>query len=60
LQALEAVTNETNRELKASYLATGEGRDSAEHLLDRALASMENLREVAEEMMRRLDELLKA
>jgi hypothetical protein len=26
LQALEAVTNETNRELSASHLATGEGR----------------------------------
>jgi hypothetical protein len=58
LQALEAVTNETNRELKASHVAPGEGRESAEHLLDRALASMEHLREVAEEMMRRLDELL--
>jgi hypothetical protein len=58
LQALEAVTNETNRELKASHLAAGEGRESAEHLLDRALASMEHIREIAEEMMR-LDELLK-
>jgi hypothetical protein len=38
LQALEAVTNETNRELKASLLAAREGRQSAEHLLDRALA----------------------
>jgi hypothetical protein len=32
LQALEAVTNETDRELKASHLAAGEGRQSAEHL----------------------------
>jgi hypothetical protein len=60
LQALEAVTNETNRELKAYLLAAGEGRESGEHLLDRALASMEHVTEVAEEMMRRLDELLKA
>jgi hypothetical protein len=59
LQRLEAVTNETNRELKVSHLIAGEGRESAEHLLDRALASMEHLMEVAEEMMRRLDELLK-
>jgi hypothetical protein len=47
LQALEAVTNETDRELKASHLAAGEGRQSAEHLLDRALASIEHLTEVA-------------
>jgi hypothetical protein len=60
LQALEAVTNETNRELKASHLTAGEGRESTEHLLDRALASIEHLTEVAQAMMRRLDELLKA
>jgi hypothetical protein len=59
LQALEAVTNETNRELKASQLAAGEGRESTEHLLDRALASVEHLTEIAQAMMRRLDEFLK-
>ena len=59
LQELEAVTNETNRELKAAGLATAEGRESAEHLLNRALALMDHLTEVAEDMTRRLDELLK-
>jgi hypothetical protein len=43
----------------ASHLTTGEGRESAEHLLDRALASIEDLTEIAQAMMRRLDELLK-
>jgi hypothetical protein len=60
LQELEDVTNQTNRELKAAGLATAEGRESAEHLLNRALASMEHLTEVAEAMTRRLDELLTA
>ena len=60
LHELEAVTNETNRELKAAGLATAEGRESAEHLLNRALALMDHLSEVAEDMMRRLDELLKS
>jgi hypothetical protein len=59
LQELEAVTNETNRELKAAGLATAEGRESAEHLLNRALALMDHLSEVTEDMTRRLDELLK-
>ena len=60
LQELEAVTNETNRELKAAGLATAEGRESAEHLLNRALALIDHLSLVAEDMTRRLDELLKA
>ena len=60
LLELEAVTNETNRELKAAGLATAQGRESAEHLLNRALALMDHLSEVAEDMMRRLDELLKS
>jgi hypothetical protein len=59
LQELEDVTNHTNRELKAAGLATAEGRVSAEHLLDRALASMERLTEIAEAMTRRLEKLLK-
>jgi hypothetical protein len=37
----EAVTNETNRELKAAGLATAQGRESAAHL-NRALASLEH------------------
>jgi hypothetical protein len=43
----------------AAGLATAEGTESAEHLLNRALASLEHLGEVAEAMTRRLDELLK-
>ena len=60
LQQLDAATIETNRELKAAGLATAEGRESAEHLLNGALASMDHLTEIAEDMTRRLDELLKA
>ena len=60
LQELEDVTIETNRELKVAGVATAEGSESAEHLLTRALASMEHLNEVAEAMTRRLDELLKS
>jgi hypothetical protein len=57
LQALETITDETNRELRAAQVAATEDEASAEHLLDRALASMEHLSEVAEAMMRSLDEL---
>jgi hypothetical protein len=53
LQELEEVTNQTNRELKAAGLATAEGRESAEHLLNRALASMEKLSEVVVETQAR-------
>ena len=60
LQELEAVTNGTNRELKAAGLATAEGRESAEHLLNRALTLIDHLSEVAEDMTRRLDDLLKS
>jgi hypothetical protein len=60
LQELDAVTNETNRELKAAGLAIAGGRESAEDLLNRALVLMDHLSEVAEDMTRRLDELLKA
>jgi len=59
LQELEDVTNQTNRELRAAYDATAEESVSAEYLLDRAVASLEHLGEVAETMTRRLDELLK-
>jgi hypothetical protein len=49
-----------NRELKAASLATAEGGEFAEHLLNCALAAMEHLTEVAEDMTRRLDVLLSA
>jgi hypothetical protein len=60
LRELETVTNQTNLELEAAHRAAAEGREPAESLLDRALASMEHLNEIAEEMTRRLDEMLKA
>jgi hypothetical protein len=41
------------------HAALGAGGDPAEDLLDRALASMENLSEAADTMMRLLDEQLK-
>ena len=59
MQALETVTDETNRKLRAAQVAATEDEVSAEHLLDRALASLEHLSEVAEEMMRSLDVLPK-
>jgi hypothetical protein len=60
LQTFEAVTNEIDRQLKAAQIAAFENHESAEVSLDRALASIEHLSELAEAMMRRLDELLKA
>jgi hypothetical protein len=58
LDELEAITNQTNQELRAAFAIAGAG-ESAEQLLNRALASMEKLTEVAEAMTRRFDELLK-
>jgi hypothetical protein len=58
LQTLEVVANETNRELRAARAAVTEGQASAEFLLDRALASIEHLSEVAQAMTRQLDDLL--
>jgi hypothetical protein len=55
LDELEAITNQTNQELRAAFATAGAG----EQLLNRALASMEKLTEVAEAMTRRFDELLK-
>src|SRR5712691_3107951 len=52
---LEAVTNWTNQQLHATL---GAGGEPPEDLLDRALASMENLSEAADTMIRLLDELL--
>ena len=60
LQAFETLTNQVNGELTAALAAAAESHGSAEPLLDRALASLEHLNEVAEAMMLRLDELLTA
>jgi hypothetical protein len=61
LRELDTISNCANRELKTAYhAATKKGCKSAEGLLDRALASMELLGEVAEGLNRRVDELLKA
>ena len=57
IKNLEAVTKWASQQLHA---ALGAGDDPPEDLLDRALASMENLREAADTMTRLLDELLKA
>jgi hypothetical protein len=57
LRRLRAVTNETNRELAASRVAVTTGQDPAD-LIDRALASIEHLSEVAETMTLWMDELL--
>ena len=54
LQELENFTDQTNLELRAAHDATAEDRGYAEELLDRALASLEHLGEVAEAMTRRL------
>jgi hypothetical protein len=56
IKNLEAVTKWSNQQLHA---ALGAGGEPAEDLLDRALASMENLSETADTMTRLLDELLK-
>ena len=60
LQTLEAVTNETNREFTAARVAVTRGQAPAELLLDRALASIEHLSEIAQTMMRWMDEMLEA
>jgi hypothetical protein len=58
IQHPEVVTNAANQQLNAAAHLGG-GGEPVEGLLDRALASMENLREAAEMMTRLLDELLK-
>jgi hypothetical protein len=60
LQTFEALSDETNHQLKAARLAAAERHGSAEPLLDCALASLEHLDEVAKAMMRRIDALLGA
>ena len=57
IKNLEAVTKWTNQQLHA---ALGAGGEPPEDLLDRALASIERLNEVAHMMMRLLGELLKS
>ena len=57
IKNLEAVTKWANQQLHA---ALGVGNDPDEDLLDRALASMENLSEAADTMMRLLGELLES
>jgi hypothetical protein len=61
IKHLEAVTNVANQQLNAAaHPGAVGGGEPVEGLLDRALASMENLREAADTMTRLLDELLKA
>ena len=58
LQELETITKETNRQLRATLrLPTAKDAVSTEPALDHALASLERLDEIAESIMRRLDEL---
>jgi hypothetical protein len=61
IQHLEAITNAANQQLSAAARA-GALADGMppQDLLDRALASMENLREAADTMMRLLEEMLKS
>jgi hypothetical protein len=60
LQTLRALTNETNRGLTAAHVAVARGQAPAERLLDRALASIEHLNEIAQTMTGWMDELLGA
>ncbi len=60
IQHFEAVTNAANQQHSAAaHPGAIAGGEPVEDLLDRALASMENLREAADTMTRLLDELLK-
>ena len=47
-----------NRELNAAYGSAASKNESAESVLDRALASLERLTEVANDLNRRVNELL--
>ena len=58
LKHLEDLTNTANRYLHAAHEEAEAGEVPVEDLLDRALASMEHLREAVETMTRLLDELL--
>lgn len=57
LLKFEALTDETNRQLKAARAEAFDDQESAELLLDRALASLERLNEVAQAITRHLDQL---
>ena len=57
---MEAAIIETKCELRAALLPNTEGGAPAESVLDHALASLEHLNEIAEVMMRQLDELVGA
>ena len=56
-RALESFTDETNQQLRAALAATAKDQDSVDALLDRALASLEHLNELALALSRRLDGL---
>ena len=58
LRGLELVTNRASQELSKAQLGAEAGEVPVEELLDRALASMEHLREAVDTMTRLLDELL--
>jgi hypothetical protein len=60
LQILEAVSHQTNQELKAAHLAAVKDPEFIEPLLDQTLAAIEHITEDGAALMRRLDELLKA
>jgi hypothetical protein len=49
-----------NRQFRFALRLAAKGGAPAEPILDRMLASLEHLKEIAEKMMRRLDELLTA
>jgi AcrR family transcriptional regulator len=59
LKELDEVTQEINRQLRIALRPVSDG-SSTEPVIDQALASLEHLNEIAESMMRRLDELLTA
>jgi hypothetical protein len=60
LRELEKATKATNRQLMVTLRPVVEDDAPTEPVLDHALASLEHLNEIAEAMMRRLDELLTA
>jgi hypothetical protein len=60
LQMLITIANETNREIAATRSAATGDHAASELVFDHALAAVEHLREVAQGVGQRLDELLKA
>ncbi len=60
LQGLELVTRRASLELGKAHAGGVDGAVPVGDLLDRALASMEHLREAADTMTRLLEELLKS